>query len=98
MFKSKSGFCNKMFMPEWAARTFIKITGAECERLQDISDEDCFREGIYDDGAGYVYEPNGIAYSTPREAYAAEIDMINGKGTWDSNPYVWSYYYKHVNK
>lgn len=94
----KSGFCNKMFMPEWAARTFIKITDVRFERLQDITDDDCFREGIYDDGTGYVYEHNGIAYSTPREAYAAEIDIINGKGTWDSNPFVWSYYYELVKK
>jgi hypothetical protein len=33
-------------------------------------------------------------YDSPREAYAAEIDMINGKGTWESNPYVFSYHYE----
>ncbi|MDR1340970.1 MAG: hypothetical protein LBK58_13095 [Prevotellaceae bacterium] len=37
---------NKLFMPEKYARYFIEITGVRCERLQDISDEDCFREGI----------------------------------------------------
>ena len=38
---------NKLFMPESAARYFIKITGVRIERLQDISDEDCLKEGIY---------------------------------------------------
>ncbi|MDR1340659.1 MAG: hypothetical protein LBK58_11505 [Prevotellaceae bacterium] len=43
--KAKSGWCNKLFMPEWCARYFIEITGVRCERLQDISDEDCLKEG-----------------------------------------------------
>lgn len=30
-------------------------------------------------------------FDTPREAYAALIDKISGKGTWDSNPWVWAY-------
>ncbi|MBR8773544.1 hypothetical protein IX306_000655 [Porphyromonas levii] len=28
---------------------------------------------------------------TPREAYALLIDKISGKGTWESNPWVWAY-------
>ena len=28
---------------------------------------------------------------TPREAFAHLIDKVSGKGTWDSNPYVWVY-------
>lgn len=30
-------------------------------------------------------------YSSVRRAYAALIDRISGKGTWDSNPYVFVY-------
>lgn len=37
---------NKLFMPAAAARAFIRITGIRCERLMDISDEDCIAEGI----------------------------------------------------
>jgi hypothetical protein len=41
---------NKLFMPQWAARYFIEITAVRCERLHDISDEDCLKEGIeYDE-------------------------------------------------
>ncbi|WP_289745002.1 hypothetical protein [Paramuribaculum intestinale] len=33
---------------------------------------------------------------TPREAYAALIDRISGKGTWESNPYVFVYEFELI--
>jgi hypothetical protein len=103
MRKSKSGFCNKMFMPEWAARDFIRITDVKAERLQDIINEDCFKEGIFkhiSHARVYWKFPGSydMYFNSPCEAYAAEIDHINGKGTWDSNPFMWSYYYELVKK
>lgn len=106
---------NKLFMPASAARHFIKITAVRAERLQDISNEDCIKEGIYqteciaEDYFEPVYE-NGynatskksgilcIQYDTPREAYAALIDAINGKDTWDNNPWVWVYDYELIDR
>ena len=35
-------------------------------------------------------------FDTPRKAYAALIDKISGKGTWDSNPWVWAYTFELV--
>lgn len=37
----------------------------------------------------WAYAKNG--FDTPREAFAALIDKVSGKGTWESNPYVWAY-------
>lgn len=89
---------NKLFMPAYAARHFIKITGVRAERLQDISDEDCIKEGIFKYlSHARVYWKNGfdgLPYDTPIDAYAALIDCINGKGTWDNNPFVWVYDYE----
>lgn len=90
---------NKMLMPTSAARYFIKITGIRVERLQDISDEDCIKEGVFIHYNGFDFKKkdpyymngDGYRYSTPCEAYSALIDKINGKGTWDSNPYGWVY-------
>lgn len=89
---------NKLFMPEYAARYFIKITGVGADRLQDISEGDCCKEGITLDTAYYFSDwipsyndpdsggcPNYIA------AYADLIDSIHGKGTWENNPFVWVY-------
>ena len=93
---------NKLFMPESAARHFIKITAVRPERLQDISEGDCFREGIMDTDFGgmqcVVYGlSSGLFFtelgSTPEKAYATLIDKINGRGAWDSNPWVWVYDY-----
>ena len=68
------------------------------ERLQDISDEDCLEEGIWTrTGRWYCYdiirrgEEYFDPYPDPREAYSVLIDHISGKGTWDSNPYVFVY-------
>ena len=33
---------------------------------------------------------------TPHEAYAALIDKISGKGTWERNPYVFVYDFELV--
>ena len=37
---------NAITMPEKYARYFIEITNVRCERLQEISDEDCLMEGV----------------------------------------------------
>lgn len=50
--QSLKGFNNKMFVKaEWMPH-HIKITGIHVERLQDISDEDCLKEGIFYDKEG----------------------------------------------
>lgn len=89
---------NKLFMPESEARHFIKITDVRAERLQDISNSDCIKEGIFKHiSHAKVYWKNGVdglMYGSPRYAYAALIDLINGKGTWDSNPFVFVYDYE----
>jgi len=89
---------NKLFMPEKYARYFIEITGVRCERLQDISFDDILKEGIYEEKnihsgrLWYFSDKKHYGGSVnPHETYADLIDRIDGKGTWDSNPYVWVY-------
>jgi len=92
---------NKLFMPAKYARYFIEITGVRCERVNEITSEDCLKEGIclVNDPIGmkcYHWDKNSnYAYANPREAYAALFDSINGKGIWESNPYVWVYSFKN---
>ena len=44
----------------------------------------------------YEGKPGEYFWGTPQEAYAALIDKVNGKGTWESNPYVWAYDFELV--
>lgn len=95
------GISNKMFVRADLMAHYIKMINYRVERLQDISDEDCMKEGVihYDDvfGEGYMlaetYNNNyrRHCFTTPRKAFAYLIDKLSGKGTWDSNPYVHVY-------
>ena len=98
--KLHPGWTNKMFVKADLMPRHIEFTDRKVERLQDISDEDCLKEGIYEDSGDdefppsifYEFEGNkDDGFDTPREAFAALIDKVSGKGTWESNPYVWAY-------
>lgn len=97
--EKEAGYKNKMFVKADLMLHHIRITSMRQERLQDISDEDCLKEGIFDYGTlrikrfGYSdFKIEDIrVFRTPREAYASLINRLNGKGTWASNPYVFVY-------
>lgn len=102
-----AGWLNKMFVLAGLMPYRVRITNVRVERLRDISDEDCLAEGIIKEWhapacRNYYYIPNVVVkrkddvYDTPREAYAALIDKISGKGTWDSDPYVFVYDFELV--
>ena len=96
---NSKGWNSKMFVKADLMPHQIRIADVRIERLQDISDEDCLREGIEHISRGYVFDPmpNDVDdFRTPREAFAALIDIIGGKGTWGSNDYVWVYEFELV--
>lgn len=97
---------NKMFVSASECIHRIRIIDVRAERLQDISDDDCLREGIYKQGARpgvpdlYAFDTcldqygDVLAkqwYKTPRKAFSALIDKVSGKGTWERNPWVFVY-------
>lgn len=97
------GWKNKMFVKADLMPHHIRITNIRVERLQDISEEDCMAEGIWCDSnvglEGTTYWYHGLAnssYRTARDAYAVLIDKISGKGTWESNPWVFVYDFELV--
>ena len=96
LYKSTAGWNNKMFVKANLMPRRIRITDIKVERLQDISDVDAIREGIYDangfkDVGAYTYHGSKETYNSPRGAFASLIDKVSGKGTWNSNPYVFVY-------
>ena len=106
-----AGWSNTMFTKADLMPHHIRITNIKIERLQDISDEDCLREGVELNTRQYEYDGTkkycvcGLGhwraigctdFDTPREAFAALIDKVSGKGTWESNPYVFVYEFELI--
>ena len=99
------GWDNKMFVRADLMPHHIRITDVRVEHLQDISDEDCLKEGIDKMLTGceyyqYSFYDNDKGswnnYKSPREAFVHLIDKVSGKGTWERNPYVYVYDFERM--
>lgn len=79
-------FCPKwkpsIYMPRKASRINLEIMNIGIERLQDISSDDCWREGV----------------SNHPDAFRKLWDSINAKRgySWESNPFVWVIEFKRI--
>lgn len=99
-----AGNTNKMFVRADLMKHHIRITDVKVERLQDISDEDCLCEGVWQfyDNKNLFYISKNIGYApdvaflSAREAFWYLIDKISGKGTWESNPWMVAYSFELV--
>jgi len=101
-----SGWSNKMFVRAEVMPHQIRITDIRVERLQDISEEDCLREGITRKwlvpGRWFYYLPNvpvkskNDVYLSHDEAFATLIDKLSRKKVWEKNPLVFVYSFELV--
>lgn len=96
--KNSKCWNNKMFVKADLMPHHIRITDVKAERLQDISEEDCLKEGIVDYGLEYddygdpqYGHKNSQMFINPIDAFRSLIDKVSGKGTWNTNPHVWVY-------
>ena len=106
--RKHKGYNNKMYVRAEDMPHHIKITDFKAEYLQDISDEDCLREGIrYEHWGGYDHYTVGNyilwdrsmrqrGFSTPRKAFEVLIRNMSGDKAWYSNPLVFAYSYELV--
>jgi hypothetical protein len=95
-------------MPRWASRITLEITNVRVERLQEISEEDCLKEGIQKSdneglrnwpymGANHHIKGTPKVFSFARQAFESLWDSINGKKyPWSSNPWVWVVEFKRM--
>lgn len=94
---------NAMFMPRYASRIRLEITGARAERVQEISGEDAIAEGIQIARCG-CEACSMTSALCPADASAAIIyfraiwDHVNAKRghPWDSNPWVWAISFRRI--
>lgn len=102
-----AGWNNKMFVKSEYMPYKIKVTNVMVEPLQNISDVDCLKEGIWKGKVGslethymdayYPYKSSLEPCCTPRDAFELLIDKVSGKGTWNSNPITWVYEFELTN-
>jgi hypothetical protein len=92
-----------LFMPREASRILLEFASVRVERLNEISETDCWAEGIeavdgaLDDMAIInVAKRMGRCIEDPAPTYAALWESINGAGSWDANPWVWCVEFRRV--
>lgn len=104
------GFNNKLFVAADRMIHKISITDVRVEKLQDISDECCLKEGIVKDTCKTYFNGYTVKFSldqynnmlssewfrTPREAFAHLINKVSKKDVWSENPYVFVYDFELV--
>jgi len=74
------------FMPRWASRITLEITGIRVERLNDITEADARAEGC-------------VAHDSARREFAhlwSTIHAADGPNGWEANPWVWVIEFKRV--
>lgn len=78
------GWSNKEFVRADLMPHTIRVTDVKIEQLQDISIEDCIKEGVD------KYTPY------PRLNFQVLIDAVSGKDTWLKNPWVFAYEFELI--
>lgn len=85
---SKLIYHPSIHMPKEAARIWLKVTNVRVERLQDITSEQIYREGVE------VEYPHVLNGEEKRYAFSTLWDSTIKKSdidcySWDANPWVW---------
>lgn len=88
-------------MPRWASRLTVENVSIRVERLGDISEADCWAEGIDEvdgmfDNAAIIDMGNRLdcCIDDARPTYAVLWESMYGPGSWDPALWVWVVGYK----
>jgi len=90
-------------MPRWASRILLEITDVRVERLNSISEEDCWAEGI--EAVDGLFENTeiidmalkiGCCFEDSKPMFALLWQSIYGDDSWQANPWVWVIEFKRI--
>lgn len=91
-----SGWNNKMFVRADEMIYRIKITEVSVQHLQDISEEDCIKEGIQLDDERYFIPGTDLHFDKSIDAFKTLINKVSGAEAWNENPLVFVYEFEVV--
>lgn len=84
-------------MPRWACRLLLDVVDVRIERLQDISEADCWAEGIERSEVSPTQASTMFSdYAHPRRAFNLLWESVYGAEAWDANPWVWVVTFKRA--
>ena len=93
-----------LFMPKVACRIFLKCVSVDVERLHDIDEQGAINEGIMQNSdarqgwyKNYLFKDWNINM-LPKNSYMTLWQTINGKDSWDFNPFVWVYKFDRIER
>ncbi|GHW89961.1 hypothetical protein FXE84_17780 [Vibrio cholerae] len=91
---SESKWKPSIHMPRTASRLTLKVTDVRIERVQDITEEQCWKEGVeHIDGQFDIHQLSEMAktfdgtFEDAKALFACLWDSIYQN--WKENPYVW---------
>lgn len=82
------------------SRITLEIAGVRVERLQEISEDDAKAEGVekHTDGLSYKdYIQTFVCRCNARSSFFSLWTKINGRESWDANPWVWVVEFSRIN-
>lgn len=104
---SLPGWKNKMFVKAELMPYRQEVVDIHIERLSDINDEDCIKEGIEyirltENLKGYGFfeadKKRYLIFETPQKAFKRLIEKTCGRKIWKENPFVVRYQMKRISK
>lgn len=91
---SESKWKPSIHMPRSLSRITLKVTDVRIERVQGITEEQCWKEGVeHIDGQFDIYQLSEMArtfegtFEDAKSSFACLWNSIYNN--WDQNPYVW---------
>ena len=87
-----------IFMPRWASRINLEITGIRVERVQEITEDDATAEGSPSFFLTSAIDGKPFDTVIPSFWFETLWDTINAKRGygWDVNPWVWVIEFKNL--
>jgi len=89
-----------IFMPRYACRLFLEVIDIGIERVQNITESDAKSEGVQPMPGGSFrdYMDTQFGFRFASHSFQSLWKSINGKTSWDANPWVWVYTFKKLSQ